>query len=370
MPALPIFERLKALGARAANGGGALPAFLRPPLPPLAVEVTPRAVRVLRLATGRGGTRIAGHSQVPLEPGVILPGLMRCGVAAPEALGSAIQRAAAGAGARPGRAALILPDLAARVTLSGVPDLPAAPAAAEELVRFRLRRTLPYRPEELALWWSRRPGPALAGEEGEPILAVVALRQIVEQYEDACTRAGLRVGLVSLATLEIANLVRADIAMLPGPHGALLNLSEESATLAIFEQGQPVFYRTKSLLSEDEAPRPADPAAAAALDASPPPAATNGGEPAWMRDLRRELSVSLAFFRDKLAGVLPLPLLVRADGSVDGDLTGLLSNLGFSPVQPIEPLRGIPFESASPATAPALAVRFAAPLGVTAGRRL
>src|SRR5262245_37641154 len=219
----PLLERLKTLGARAGNGGGSLPSFLRPPLPPLAVEVTPRAVRVLRLACGRGGARIAGHSQVPLEPGVIQPGLMRCGVAAPEALVAAIQRAAAGAGARPGRAALILPDLTARVALTGVPNLPSAPAAADELVRFRLRRTLPYRPEELALWWSRRPGPVLAGEEGEAILAVVALRQVVEQYEEACARAGLKVGLVSLATLEVANLIRSDLAMLPGPHGALLN---------------------------------------------------------------------------------------------------------------------------------------------------
>ncbi len=74
-------------------------------------------------------------------------------------------------------------------------------------------------------------------------------------------------------------------------------------------------------------------------------------------------------FREKLAGELPLPVLLRTEGPVEGDLTGLLAGLGMSPVRALDPSAGIPIDATTPMTAPAIAARLAPALGITAGRR-
>src|SRR5262249_49904364 len=123
---------------------------------------------------------------------------------------AALRRALAEAGVKGGRAALALPDIAGRVTLLSVPGLPRSHGQAEEVIRVRLKRAVPFRPDDVAVSFQRLKPTA----EGDQVITILAMKAVIEQHEALLAEAGLRPGLVSIATLELPNLFRADLAQL------------------------------------------------------------------------------------------------------------------------------------------------------------
>jgi hypothetical protein len=384
----PTLEKL--LSFLPSMSGGSAP-FLRPPVPALGVEVTPRSVNIARVRKEKGSLRLAGYSFSALAEGTVSPALLKCSLSNPAELSRSLVKGLENAGGKAGRAALVLPDIAGRVSLFTVPELPHSHHLAEEMIRFRMKRSLPIRPEDIAISFSRlsvvnpqpvplaqeagtsgpadgagappaqrgaegsaAPPPAgpVAGDgAGVSIFAVMGIRPIIAQYEQAFSEAGLRVGLVSLATLELANLFSRDLLEIANEAGdaALLNCEPEYSTLAIFRSGEPIFFRCKSYLEITE-------------------------EEASIRlvEMRRELISSFAYYGEKLHGGSTLPVLVRGEQSgISTDLepgealASLLSEIGFSPVRLIDVGSRIGLPAGAPST---LGSRIAPALGVTAGR--
>ncbi|MSV34041.1 MAG: hypothetical protein EXQ47_00370 [Bryobacterales bacterium] len=144
------------------------------------------------------------HGFVPLEPGTLVvspvaDNLLRADVATAQLKsitpldGSKKRR----------RAALILPDYAARVTVLDFDSFPSSPEEQLSLIRFRLKKTLPFDIDSAAVSYHAQP--AAKGETIEVVAAVVAL-EIIARYEALLRAMNFQPGEVTTSSLAALNL--------------------------------------------------------------------------------------------------------------------------------------------------------------------
>jgi type IV pilus assembly protein PilM len=100
-------------------------------------------------------------------------------------------------------AALILPDFSARISVLDFDHFPKDPKEQAALIRFRLKRSVPFDVESAVL--SYYPQQVVGGKTD--VVVVIAPLEIVSRYEAPFRTAGLNPGLIttsSLAALELA----------------------------------------------------------------------------------------------------------------------------------------------------------------------
>jgi type IV pilus assembly protein PilM len=100
--------------------------------------------------------------------------------------------------------ALILPDFCARLAVLDFDSFPTEPKEQASLIRFRLKRSLPFDAESAALSYHAQP----AVRKHIDVVAVMSPQDIVSRYEAPFRAAGLQPGLVttsSMAALELAS---------------------------------------------------------------------------------------------------------------------------------------------------------------------
>jgi type IV pilus assembly protein PilM len=170
----------------------ALKSILRDPPPGMAFEISEEGIAAARI-----GSRVEMEFQ-PLRPGVLSVSPVRENVLEEQEFLAAVKQVA---GARKG-AALILPDYSARIT---VLDFDQFPADAEEqlaLIRFRLKRSVPFDVDTAAISYV-----AQSGGKNTDVVVVMTPLEIVARYEAPFRAAGMNPGLVtmsSLAAMELA----------------------------------------------------------------------------------------------------------------------------------------------------------------------
>lgn len=133
----------------------------------------------------------------PLPAGVVRPAALTENVANPEALRESLEHVVGAVTDGQRRCVLVIPDLAARVTLLEFDRVPDRPDEAEALIRWRLGRDLPFDPQQAVLSFAVQPG----RDSAQEVLVAACLRGLVGQYESALERLGLQPGFVTLSTL-------------------------------------------------------------------------------------------------------------------------------------------------------------------------
>jgi type IV pilus assembly protein PilM len=155
---------------------------------------------------GIAAARIGHHTELdfrPLEPGVVSVSPLKENVLNEAAFTAAVKALATTHAARKGRdAALILPDFSTRTTVLDFDTFPTDPEEQLGLIRFRLKRSVPFDVETAAVSHYAQPG-----AKRVDVVVVMAPSEIVAHYEAPFRAAGLNPGLVttsSLAALELA----------------------------------------------------------------------------------------------------------------------------------------------------------------------
>jgi type IV pilus assembly protein PilM len=222
-----------------------LSAWLAAPRPTLGLEISSTHVAGVRMAGGEGTAVVSAAAVEPLPPGAVVPALNAPNVADSAALVSALTRVLERVGGRHRRAGLVLPDTVAKVSLLRFEKVPAREQDLLELVRWQVRKSIPFRIEDAQLTFATG-APTAHGRE---FLVVVARRDIVGEYESACLAAGVHAGIVDLAT---TNLVNAVFGSGPGISGdwLLVNLAPDYVSVAIVRGSDVVFYRHRG--AEDD----------------------------------------------------------------------------------------------------------------------
>lgn len=175
---------------------------LKDPPPAWAFELTEAGIAAAEIS---GAPNIA-FAELP--PDAISPSPLRDNIVRPDAVLAQIRALAPGDGGRKRRrAALILPDYAIRVTVLDFDDFPFDVKEQTSLVRFRLKRSVPFDVDSAALSFEARKSVG----EGRKVRVTAALAplEIVAHYEAPFRLAGFHPGWVTTSTLASLDLVPA-----------------------------------------------------------------------------------------------------------------------------------------------------------------
>jgi hypothetical protein len=207
--------------------------FLRARAPLVSVEVRPRAVSVVRLASDKGRLSLAAAVSTELPAGVLEVSLTKPNVLEPASLQAVLRATLERAGALAGGSvSLVLPDPAVRVALVPAAGLRGHGREAEDVIRFQLHKALPFDVRGARLAWRVL---------GEQALVAVAPDEVVAGYEDALEALGFRPGLVEAAALALTDAA----ARVFGSGDALLvNWDEGYVSFVVLRDGEPLLVRT------------------------------------------------------------------------------------------------------------------------------
>lgn len=173
----------------------ALKSLLQDPPPAMAFEISEAGVSVARI-----GSR-AELDFAPLPEGALSVSPLKENVIDPDAFGQAVRSLIASQKGK--EVALILPDFSTRIAVLDFDNFPSDAKEQAALIRFRLKRSVPFDAESAALSYFAQP----ATHKRIDVIAVLSPREIVERYEAPFRNAGLYPGLVttsSMAALELA----------------------------------------------------------------------------------------------------------------------------------------------------------------------
>lgn len=165
---------------------------------------------------------------LPFEVGTLVASPVADNVLRPDAIASLIGKFAAPNGSKRRRpAAVILPDYAARVT---VLDFDSFPSSAEEqlsLVRFRVKKTIPFDIESAAVSYFVQP----AVNKRFEVVAVTVALEVIARYEALFRASGFHPGVVTTSTLAALNLYRGEgVAVLAKLSGNVMTVAAMQGT--------------------------------------------------------------------------------------------------------------------------------------------
>jgi len=206
--------------------------LLKDPPPEFAFEISASGIAMSRT---RGPATIQYTS---LPDGVLVPSPIKENITDIPAFTAAVRKLVPATGGRRS-AALILPDNAMRLTVFEFDNIPEKEEERQALVRFRLKKTVPFEVETAAVSYYVQPG--------NKVVVAVTPAEIITQYEAPFRAAGLQPGIVTPAALTLLDL-------LPST-GSYLVAHQNSGALAVLVVGNGVLTLSRSLeqtlVSED-----------------------------------------------------------------------------------------------------------------------
>jgi type IV pilus assembly protein PilM len=228
--------------------------------PPAAIEIAPQGVLAAALPA-KGQPPV--YAFEPLPAGAIVPGIGEANLRTTDAVIGAIRAALDKVSPRTRSVTVVLPDTSLRVFVLDFDSLPPKPIEALPVLRFRLRKMVPFDVEHAGLSYQ-----VLVEKKGEvKVLAAVIPGPILQEYEAAVRAAGHEPGAVLPSTLAALASRDSMEAMLTA------NLSASALTTSITNGQDLLLYRTLDL-PESEAAR--------------------------LQELQRGIAVAAAYFEDKL----------------------------------------------------------------------
>lgn len=202
--------------------------------PSLACEITPQGV----VAARRGEERNVITSTYPVElpAGVLAPGWREANVLDAGRLTAALREALTGVGAGEKYVSVIVPDSSVRVLTLDFDTLPDSQKDALPIVRFRLRKLLPFDADTAAVTYQT------FGQRGQVRAIVAAMPTAIRaEYESAVRDAGFEPGAMLPATIAALPLLDNDAPTL------LVHLAGDSATIAIVSGETLLLHRVLEL---------------------------------------------------------------------------------------------------------------------------
>jgi type IV pilus assembly protein PilM len=207
-----------------------------------AVEMTDDRISAATFARRDGRAIVSAHASEPLPPGVVVPSFTASNVPSPASVSATLRRVLDRLPSRPSRVALVVPDSVAKVSLVRFDQVPPRRGDLDQLVRWQMRKSLPFSIDEAAV--SYTPG-LRVGDAGREYLVVAARRSIVAEYEGVCAAVGAHAGIVDLATLSLINMF---LASQSAPEGdwLLVHVRRDSTSIVILRGDEVVFYRNRA----------------------------------------------------------------------------------------------------------------------------
>src|ERR1044071_2822878 len=171
--------------------------LLKEPPPAMVFEISEAGI-----ASARIGARTE-LDFVPLKPGTLSASPIKENVIDPDEFMLAVRSLAATQSSKKRRdIALIVPDFCTRIAVLDFDNLPSDPKEQLPLIRFRVKRSVPFDVESAAVSYWIQPG----HDKKVDVVVVMAPLEVVSRYEAPFRTAGMAPGLVTpsgIAALEL-----------------------------------------------------------------------------------------------------------------------------------------------------------------------
>jgi type IV pilus assembly protein PilM len=199
--------------------------------PKLACEIAADRVIAARAADSRQVLELCSTSE--LAPGCVVPDLTEGNLRQPDAVVSALREVLGNVGSRSREVTAVLPEAAVRVALLDFETLPPNHEEAESVVRFRLRKSLPFDVDKAKVSYQ-----AQTSNGTVRVVAAVALNSVIQEYEAVIREAGFSPGVVLPSMLAAVRGAPADRGTL------LVKVDARTTSIALLDQQQLLLFRT------------------------------------------------------------------------------------------------------------------------------
>ena len=223
------------------SGTSQLLGYAPVPAPPHAFYLDARHLRYGQFVRDRHGFRLRNWRQIPLPADAFHGGLLGGPLRDPAAFQSLVGGFIAGLGKGIKEASLVLPDAWLRVTFSEITDVPRQTEAREEVLRWKLKRLVPFRVDELRVS-AVEVDPLPVQEEPRRLLMGFGVEQLLAQLEDVFAAHHVRLGRITNSSLALLSAVN-----LPATpeFAAVVQVEQDGYTLIFARNGEPVLHRYK-----------------------------------------------------------------------------------------------------------------------------
>jgi type IV pilus assembly protein PilM len=199
--------------------------------PKLACEIA--ADRVLAGRVSERGGMVESCAANELAPGSVVPDLMEANLRERKRVFDTIRETLGSVSSRSRDVIAVLPDAAVRVMLLDFETLPANRTEAESVVRFRLKKSLPFDLDKAKISYHAQPAAT-----GLRVVAAVALSSVIEDYESVFREAGYSPGIVLPSMLAALGAADADKPTL------VVKVDARTTSIAILDKNQLLLFRT------------------------------------------------------------------------------------------------------------------------------
>lgn len=282
-----------------------LTSWLASPPPDAAIELAPESVSAAIVVARGSESSVQSFAFEPLPAGALVPSLASTNLVDKAAVVGAIRTVIDRLGSRPRRVALVVPDLATRVSLVRFDQVPASREDLDQLIRWQMKKAASFPIEEASLTWS----PGSQSIDGHEFVVALARRDTIREYEEACESAGLHAGIVDLSTFSVVNCFLAG-GRVPTGDWLVVQMRSDYTSIVIMRGADVIFFRNKA-----------------------------EGEGDTLSDLVHQTTM---YYQDRLSGQGFTRVLIGGTGRPGGDLEiarrGLEERLGV-PVEQIDPTR-------------------------------
>src|SRR5580704_14881504 len=165
------------------------------PHPPAVCEIAPEYVAAARW--DRSGASLEGFSVEPLSSAALGPTAVETNLLDASEVRTAVHKVLSSLKIKGQDVALLIPDPVIRVFVLHFDVFPRAEAEAIPLLRWRLKKSVPFEAEETLISFMRQ----APREEGVDIVTGLARLRIVREYEQLVESAGMAPGVVMSSTL-------------------------------------------------------------------------------------------------------------------------------------------------------------------------
>lgn len=201
------------------------------PKPKVACEIAADRVLAGRLAVDGAGLEVCTARELTL--GSVVPDLIENNLRQRDEVRDGIESALNDVAGRSKDVIAIVPDAAVRVMLVEFDTLPSESEEALEVVRFRLKKSLPFDVDKAKISYH-----AQKFSDGVRVVAAVALANVVDDYEAAFRDAGYSPGVVlpsMLAALGSADAKRPTL---------VVKVDAHTTSIAILNEERLQLFRT------------------------------------------------------------------------------------------------------------------------------
>src|SRR5690242_12635732 len=199
--------------------------------PRLACEISADRVLAARVDDHWNGIEV--YAAQDLHEGVVVPDLTELNVLQRQTLSHAVEDVLGRVGGRTRDVTAVLPDAVVRVALLDFETLPPKREEADAVVRFRLKKSLPFDVDKARVSYHAQTAGA-----GLKLIAAVALTSVIEEYEAAFRDAGYTPGIVMPSMLGALGAVDASLPTM------VVKVDPTTTSIAILDKEQLLLFRT------------------------------------------------------------------------------------------------------------------------------